>query len=1184
MNDTYKYTLDSFVGLAKFAWNARHGNKYISAFRIYLSGLGVLFSFWTIDILFDSEGKWRFGISTSTFTWGEFGLAVLFTIAFIFVVIYMSKPEFEKVEIERLKRIEENLFLQSISPFILLSQFAATNNLHDVAHYEDSDELSRYRELIANNDSGHVRLLGLSGTGKTLHIVKAFEDKGNMENVFYCEQVSHVNFKSALQLLAEGRTGCTVVLDNCPKGVFADVINSYGNHIRFVSAYYDPVDADNGVYSVLNMQDIPLTNIVERIIDNNLTRLITDENKQNLIIHSGEIPFMALLLTQAYNKTHEIGVINNSVLIEHLLDLHEENANSQRIAMRTIALLQPFDYARGKSETAKYLMENDNFTPIVDNINRTVLFDKVVKHLKERNLLEEDAPYINMRPQPLAIWLVGEWIKEQGTDFVETIKDLATQPKSFYAPLIDCWARRLEFMQGNLDAIKLYGELVKLNGGPFADEDVICSDLGSRLILAMSTVNPNAVVNCLFGILQPKSIDFLKNNLQGDARRNIVNALEKLCFCKDSFHLAALTLARLALAENEEWSNNSKGQFLQLFHVALAGTECDLKERRAVLHELYDHRSEYKALLLGAIKGAFNIAHLSRMGGAERFGFKNLEDFVPTYQQINEYWDDLFKLSVNWMDSEPDIVEQFAEMVYANARMFVKGYRVNLLFSFIDEIAPRINYNWDKMQKALIEIKNFDVLTPQDSTTLLNLIDKLRPHSIVTEMRNAVHDVYTHGKVSEEIINKEEQTVLPFVEKFIAQQKYLSDEIIGLVDNDKEYTSWAFTKNVALKIPNDNIPQVLKIINGYIKSQNSNYYSNWLVRFIECLPDKCNAQEMAVNLYKNSFLKLGIALMAVTDCKDFNQLEMLWQDVEIKKIDYAVLEYYYNVIRLTDADSLMKVVEIIKRHSKVTNCIFDFLSQYWYLDALYEDKSLFSVYKEVLIDYDLKDKHANYEYVRQLETVLEKTTDSDFAKKLNRKLIEHLSLGSSILRLEEIYPILLTKFRNDVWNDFIMALMDLDNRPNFFYNVRLTVGSGFEFSERALFSDHEEDMKEVCKKYSKYGPLVSASLCPIFKSSEGVDSDREFHPFVIWLLQNYGGNKSVLDELHGNIETFHWTGSMLPLIKEKKSCLLKIKSQSGFPKEVYKWVDACLKEYEVEYNKESRNEAFMRMAYNYKFQ
>lgn len=254
--------------------------------------------------------------------------------------------------------------------------------------------------------------------------------------------------------------------------------------------------------------------------------------------------------------------------------------------------------------------------------------------------------------------------------------------------------------------------------------------------------------------------------------------------------------------------------------------------------------------MLGAIKGAFDTYNLSRIGGAERFGFKSLVDFMPTYKQINEYWDSLFNLSVSWMDLEPDVVEHFAEIVCVNARMFVRGNRSDLLFSFIDEIAPRLNYNWGQMQKALIEIKNFDVLTPQNSRTLLSYIDKLKPRSIVTEMRNAVHDIYTHEETSVDILNKEEQAVLPFVEKFIAQQKYLSDEIIGLVANDKEYTSWEFTKNVAARIPNEDIPQVLEKIYGYIIRQNSNFYSNWLVRFIKCLPDRHNAQEMAKNSMK----------------------------------------------------------------------------------------------------------------------------------------------------------------------------------------------------------------------------------------------------------------------------------------------------------------------------------------------
>ena len=35
INKTYQYTLDSFVQLAKFIWNARHGNKYVNANGTY---------------------------------------------------------------------------------------------------------------------------------------------------------------------------------------------------------------------------------------------------------------------------------------------------------------------------------------------------------------------------------------------------------------------------------------------------------------------------------------------------------------------------------------------------------------------------------------------------------------------------------------------------------------------------------------------------------------------------------------------------------------------------------------------------------------------------------------------------------------------------------------------------------------------------------------------------------------------------------------------------------------------------------------------------------------------------------------------------------------------------------------------------------------------------------------------
>ena len=92
------------------------------------------------------------------------------------------------------------------------------------------------------------------------------------------------------------------------------------------------------------------------------------------------------------------------------------------------------------------------------------------------------------------------------------------------------------------------------------------------------------------------------------------------------------------------------------------------------------------------------------------------------------------------------------------------------------------------------------------------------------------------------------------------------------------------------------------------------------------------------------------------------------------------------------------------------------------MDVLYEDDRLSSIYKEVLINYDLQSNRTNYEYVRQVERVLEKTNDNKFAKTINSKLIAYLSFNSSILRVEEIYPILLKKFRTVIWDEFIAAL------------------------------------------------------------------------------------------------------------------------------------------------------------------
>lgn len=52
-------------------------------------------------------------------------------------------------------------------------------------------------------------------------------------------------------------------------------------------------------------------------------------------------------------------------------------------------------------------------------------------------------------------------------------------------------------------------------------------------------------------------------------------------------------MARLAVAENEEIGNNATAQLVQLFHIYLAGTEVNLKDRLATLQGLIDERDLY---------------------------------------------------------------------------------------------------------------------------------------------------------------------------------------------------------------------------------------------------------------------------------------------------------------------------------------------------------------------------------------------------------------------------------------------------------------------------------------------------------------------------------------------------------------------------------------------------------------
>lgn len=1078
---------------------------------------------------------------------------------------------------DKLDAILNNGFRDRISPIITLREYASIYQNHGVRKPEDNESLKKKRALIVNPNSSHVRILALSGTGKTYQILKSFEEAGQLDSIYYCDSVNHADFYKALQNLVLDAKDCTLILDNCKSSIAEAVIREYGNSIRVITAHYDPNDSANG-YKEIDLNAETLESIISDIIDTNANDGMPEDQKQFIKRHCGGIPLMALLLTQAYNTSGKFSDIHDIKLLNNLLNLDSDNEAIQRVAMRTIALFQPLDFAEGESKTADYLMNSDKFTSYLTQVNRKEIFKTIVRKLYKRNLIEKDSVFINMRPQPLACWLVAEWLKDKGEAIVETISDLSAQPRELSSPLIEAWAKRLEFMQGNKDAEDLYAELVKLNGGPFANEDVVCSDFGSRLILAMATVNPVAISECLFGILFNKPVEWLKDTLVGDARRNIVRTLEKLCFCGQTFHQSAHTLARLAISENEDWSNNSEGQFRQLFHIALAGTECDLTYRYEVIKALYHEGREYHELLLTAIRGAYAHQNLHRIGGPEKFGFIELKDYTPTWNEIDEYWANIWSLLVEWMDEHPEDVGSLSGIVVQNSRMLVRAGHASTLFDYIAYIANKLDNRWNAMHKALVEIKNYDVMSPKDGDDLLHWIEVLTPKDIVGQMRNAVHDLYSMVHKGSDALGQEESVVLPYVAEFVSTKGYLTEEIHDVISNNKDYLSWAFTKNLALQIPSEDLPLFWDYVMDFIRLHENEFYSQFLVRFVSELPDSKQAYSFIKSLYNEGYLRLSISLMGVSDDSLHYWLGVCFDEIHAGNLDASYISYYMNVIRIRETESILSMGKFIKEHGADDRLLFGHYATYWYLDELYKDANCMTEYKSAILNYPLDAKELyNQEFNLAVRTLLEKHRDNEFVKALNRKLIEYLSNNQSYYHVEDLYKVLLTDYYDVIWPDFAKAFTDIDNHAAFYFNVHYAVGAGFDFDEKCLYAGHYDEMKQLCKDY-EYGAWACAGTCPVFAESED-GLVKSFHPFAIWLIENYGGKEHVIEEFSANMGTFHWAGSAIPLYEDQKQCLNDLLQNHTIDEKVKAWAEQRLKVVNCDTERERQNDAYMRMAY-----
>ncbi|WP_458316478.1 hypothetical protein [Mycolicibacterium brisbanense] len=172
-------------------------------------------------------------------------------------------------------------------------------------------------------------------------------------------------------------------------------------------------------------------------------------------------------------------------------------------------------------------------------------------------------------PRVFAVWLASRFLQARAGTIVNELDQL---PESLRERILD---QMRQFVGDPVVSrtLKTLLDQAPFNSGAIAGVD----DGAARLIHVASIVNPYAAMDAIERIMNGLTTRELAS--ARDGRRDLVQAIEVLLWSDDLFERAATAALRLAMAENETWTDNATGAVKGMYRVYLGATSASYKRR-----------------------------------------------------------------------------------------------------------------------------------------------------------------------------------------------------------------------------------------------------------------------------------------------------------------------------------------------------------------------------------------------------------------------------------------------------------------------------------------------------------------------------------------------------------------------------------------------------------------------------
>lgn len=1035
-----------------------------------------------------------------------------------------------------------------------------------------------------------IQFLGLSGIGKSRMIFEIFNGLDNLHN-YYCQNASDerlLNELSSFLRNSKDEEGI-IVLDDCNGDAFSRICKlrlEIDTRYKIIGIYNDTEDIvrERGVCQLfINRGD--LFDSVNQYIQDQIGLMgkQADNIVQQIQDISDGFPVVAIKAIQSYRENGVANLMNEDELWKKMCG-YQNIDEDERIALLSLSLFEPLGYQQEFSNDYKFVKYSQSITPFdYSHLRIDDIFEKLIKSYTKKELIEINTCWLLVRPLPLAVWLVGQWFHNCGQSrFVQVLNDLdSIQDTGQAYRMKRALCKRIQNMQGNEKASEMFERLMSV-GAPFHHEEVVCSEFGSRLFLAISTVNPVAVTNCLYDVIMPQSIDWTKDIIKGDVRRNYIWSLERLSMPETTFRKATLLLAKFSLAENETWANNATGQLLQLFHVALAGTEATLQQRLAVIEELRKLGDEYIPIVIKVIDSAFCYSHFHRNAGYEHIDGKVYTDFEPTGADIYIYWEGCISILNELSQNKPDIINQIAEIIISHVYdLSLRSGCWDLLEQLITMVIGVRGNKWPEMHKQLLQLKKYN----QDrlSTEKKAKIDEWLRLFGANDFLLALNEVHTAFYADNRVLSFGDKMVhaveyfTPIAKRFQDEKLYTDSKLV-LRLLDSQTNEVGFIRAISNVLTTQQIKDFFDVIAKIVAAKTSDYQSSFLNILYFSLPESEVKEKFLQTLHRLRAFQQYIVLKTNSETKG---LEVLKEVIDLIKDEHissktSLHQYLYRVA-IDSAERMFEVCNYIRIN--VEDCddiLLDYIVAHEFSPIIMEG-AMKSLTMELLLKYDFRKSSVDaYNVNSVVKNILESGDDVDFAVAYNKKLLRDINDYESFRVNEHLYFTLLPQYQNYILSDVLEEISN--EKSEFWYFGGKDLGSGDGFGAGPLFQCNMDIIKEYCLQESNGClPYRLAYLAPVFDYSD--KSESSFSQFFYWLLDHFDSFKNqeeILSEFGSNMNSFSWVGSLIPLLEKKIVCLRKLESNTNSI--VKKWVNANIMSISEELRREKNSESYRKLC------